>query len=128
MVKVADEDRKRVYKKRRTRLQMIDAVREVDLLIARGVNEASARHAVNMPKASYDLHSGLLKALVPPVVEEEVEGLHPYEPPREETFAEKAARLFPEPEPPQGMQPWECPKCGRVNAIWKGTCDCWRGV
>lgn len=23
---------------------------------------------------------------------------------------------------------WVCPKCGRVNAPWKGTCDCSKGV
>ena len=23
---------------------------------------------------------------------------------------------------------WVCPKCGRVNAPWKGTCDCSNGV
>lgn len=23
---------------------------------------------------------------------------------------------------------WVCPKCGRVNAPWKGTCDCCKGI
>lgn len=23
---------------------------------------------------------------------------------------------------------WICPKCGRVNAPWKGTCDCSKGI
>lgn len=22
------------------------------------------------------------------------------------------------------MNPWECPRCGRVNAPWKDFCDC----
>lgn len=117
MVKVADADRKRKYKKRRSKIEMIKAVREADLLIGRGVAEPSARHAVGLSKASYDLHSELLKTFTtpPPAVEEKVEGLHNYEPPP------------PEPQQPQGMlQAWECPKCGRVNAIWKGTCDCWK--
>jgi len=123
MVKVKDADRKRKYKKRRSKIEMINAVREADLLIARGVAVPSARHAVKLSKASYDLHSELLKALTPPPAPEaeaeEVEGLHSYEPPPEEAPA-------PEPPRPQGMQAWECPKCGRVNAIWKGTCDCWK--
>ena len=25
-----------------------------------------------------------------------------------------------------GQQGWVCPKCGRVNAPWKGTCDCYK--
>lgn len=131
MVKVKDADRKRKYKKRRSKIEMINAVREADLLIARGVAVPSARHAVKLSKASYDLHSELLKALTPPPApaEEVVVGGPHYglKPSSEETFREKAERIFePEPERPQGMQAWECPKCGRVNAIWKGTCDCWK--
>lgn len=27
-----------------------------------------------------------------------------------------------------GQTGWICPKCGRVNAPWKGTCDCYRDI
>lgn len=135
MTHVSDEKRKRVYKKRRTRIEMINAVREVDRLMATGVQENTARHACKMSKSSYDLHKDLLLGLamlngLDERHEEKIEGIRPFEPPPTETFAARAERIFaqkPEPEPPQGMQSWECPKCGRVNVIWKGTCDCYKG-
>jgi hypothetical protein len=30
----------------------------------------------------------------------------------------------PKPTNPSGSLAWECPRCKKINAPWKGSCDC----
>jgi hypothetical protein len=30
----------------------------------------------------------------------------------------------PKPTDPSGSLAWECPRCKKINAPWKGSCDC----
>jgi len=107
-------------KNRRTRMEMIEAVRAADRLMASGIPFTIALRECNLNRSNYQFNKSLLLG--------EAAMSRDHEPnPNRESQQERMGIMNEKPEkPPQAPQAWECPRCGQINAMWKGSCDCHR--